>query len=160
MKNSSVSRRDALKTLLLGTAAGSALRGIPLPAAEAASPIDPRFVSLVRARVPEENLFLPLGKTLGSMIEMKDGNLLSVSFAGRCISSDGGESWSEPEALRHVGGQKVRGGLKYLIRLKSGGLGAFFERKLFDFCTFAFTKSFGLFGKVLLNYYFLSSILS
>jgi hypothetical protein len=127
MKNSSVSRRDALKTLLLGTAAGSALRGIPLPAAEAASRIDPRFVSLARARVPEENLFLHFGKTLGSMIEMKDGNLLSVSFAGRCISSDGGESWSEPEALRHVGGQKVRGGLKYLIRLKSGGLGAFFD---------------------------------
>lgn len=140
MLNSHISRRDALKTLLVGTAAGSLLPSLSLPAAEPASVFDPKFESLVRARIPEESLFLHLGKTLGSMIEMKDGNLLSVSGAGRCTSPDGGETWTEPEAMRHVDGQKkVRDGLQQVLRLKSGALGALFgpydEKKRYGLVT-------------------------
>jgi hypothetical protein len=99
---------------------------MPLVAAPPAADIDPRFVSLVRARIPKESLFLHLGSHLGSMVEMKDGNLLSVSSSGRSTSSDGGETWTQPQALRHVGGQKVQGGPQQLLRLKSGALGGFF----------------------------------
>ena len=133
MLNSSMSRRDALKNVLTKLAVGAAslpvveamsqgvIRANPLQAAQ------PEFESLVRARIPKESLFLHLGNTLGSMIELEDGSLLSVSSSGRSISSDGGTTWTAPEPLRDVKGRELPRRPENLVRLKSGGVGGFFH---------------------------------
>lgn len=126
MSNFSISRREILKSLMLGTAAGSVLHTIPLQAAQQVANMDPNFVSLVRSCTPKESLFLHLGDGLGSMLELKDGSLLTVTMSGRSTSPDGGRTWSEPEPVRDLEGHELQGKVRHLLRLKSGGIGGFY----------------------------------
>ena len=122
-----IPRRDVLKTLIFGATTPTVLPTNPLHGAPQVADIDPDFVSLVRTCVPQEILFLHLGQTLGAMIELSDGGLLSVSSAGRSISPDGGTTWTKTEPLRDTNGNNIPGGISHLIRLKSGGMGGFFS---------------------------------
>ena len=125
MPHSFISRRDVLKTLILGTAAGSVPPMSPFLAAPQL-PVTADFVSQVRASVPKESLFLHVGRDLGSMIELKDGSLLRVSPAGRLTSPDGGKTWTAPEPVYDVEGRPIQGGFWNLLRLKSGAMGGFY----------------------------------
>ena len=101
--------------------------------------MDQEFVKQIRSYIPEDVLFLHIGLNLGGMIELKDGTLLSVAGAGRSISRDGGETWTEREPIYDVEGRQLEGGLVSLfpphtgwqfkgirlLRLKSGGIGGF-----------------------------------
>jgi hypothetical protein len=101
--------------------------------------MDQEFVKQVRSYVPEDALFLHVGRNLGGMIELKDGTLMSLSAAGRSISPDGGVTWTEPEPICGEEGRPLEEGLVSLfpprtgwqftgirlLRLKSGGIGGF-----------------------------------
>ena len=87
--------------------------------------MDQEFVKQVRSYVPEDVLFLHVGRNLGGMIELKDGTLLSVSTAGRSTSPDGGVTWTEREPVHDIEGRQLKGSFAHLVRLESGGIGGF-----------------------------------
>ena len=101
--------------------------------------MEQEFVDQVRSYLPEDVLFLHVGRNLGGMIELKDGTLMSLSGAGRAISPDGGVTWTEPEPICDEEGRQLEEGLVSLfpphtgwqftgirlLRLKSGGIGGF-----------------------------------
>jgi sialidase-1 len=70
---------------------------------------------------------LPLkdGRLLLTSADFKGGNFDGVSDAGTygITSADLGKTWSDPVALRTMGGGYVRGGHSSLLRLQSGALG-------------------------------------
>ena len=85
------------------------------------------FAALVRSCIPEESLFLHLDNNLyaGGMIELADGSLLNVSAAGRSVSADGGQTWTQPTPILDEDGQPLNVVLGHLLHLPSGGIGAF-----------------------------------
>ena len=78
----------------------------------------PDFHSLIRACTPKEALFLHTEPTKGRMMELKDGRLLNFvggqigAFEGnllKCLSTDGGATWSETEPLLDSDSQPIPG---------------------------------------------------
>ena len=94
------------------------------------------FEALIRKCIPKETLFLHTDTTMGRMIELKDGRLLNFvggqigRFKGhleKCVSSDGGATWTATEAVLDADGQPIEGAMPVPLRLKSGGLGLAFS---------------------------------
>ena len=85
------------------------------------------FVERVGACLPRERLFLHLdhGLYAAGMIELEDGTLLSISGSGRSVSPDGGKTWGEPEPVLDAEGNRLEGGIGFLLHLKSGDIGGF-----------------------------------
>ena len=82
--------------------------------------MEQEFVDLVRSYIPEDVLFLHVGRNLGGMIELKDGTLMSLSGAGRAISADGGVTWGEPEPICDENGMQLEEGLVSLFPPHTG----------------------------------------
>ena len=83
------------------------------------------FEQKVRASVPDENLFVNFGTYWNGMIELKNGNLMTISAVGRHTSTDGGKNWDASEPVVGGDGKPIGEAFDQLVRLKSGAIGGF-----------------------------------
>ena len=95
--------------------------------------MNPEFEQHVRSCIPDESIYLHFGRkiTTGRMeqntsaMELEDGSLVTVVSAGRSVSTDGGDTWTEPDPVSDGAGNRLDVGFRGLVRLKSGRMGGF-----------------------------------
>ena len=93
-----------------------------------------QFLNQVRSCIPDEARFAHIGSIPhgAGLLELTDGNLVSISSGSRSISKDGGSTWRAPEPVIDVDGNSMDCAMSHLLRLKSGGIGGFYDRSEVD----------------------------
>ena len=92
--------------------------------------LNPQFLDQAGSCIPNEARFLHVGSVPhgAGMLESSDGNLLYFVPGSRAISTDGGVSWDEYEPVHDTHGNQMGRGISHPLRLKSGGIGGFYDK--------------------------------
>ena len=86
------------------------------------------FSKRVALTLPDQTLFLHTFTGAASIKELKNGRLLNImNGLEKQVSEDGGDTWSEPEALTDSSGKQVLGNSANLVVMKSGALGVLYS---------------------------------